>query len=330
MKEKRRFKKMLASILIIALAVFLGITLYPYINGFFGAIIVFVLFKPVFEFFIEKWKMNKTIAALLILLLTILIVLIPMGFVLNAIVGEVAHVFNSQGELIKQFDKINEMFPQVDLKEILNDQLDGVGEWIKNLALSSIAGIGTLIITLTIFFFVLFYLFVEQEKFEKILWAVIPFKKKNKEHLIEEFKNVTYSTVVTTGLIAVIQGVLLSISFLIFGVPGAIVWGFIGAILSFLPVVGVVLIWVPASLIYLFQANYFAGIGLFIAGLIMSNIDNFLRPIIQKKMGKMHPLISLVGIFIGIEYFGIIGIVIGPLLLSYFILICRMFREEYS
>jgi predicted PurR-regulated permease PerM len=94
-------------------------------------------------------------------------------------------------------------------------------------------------------------------------------------------------------------------------------------------VVGPSIVWGPASLIMLLTQNYVAGIGILIFGLVLSNVDNFLRPFIQQQIGKMHPLISLIGIFIGIPIFGLLGLIIGPLLLSYFFLTLKMFREEY-
>ncbi|MDD3043755.1 MAG: AI-2E family transporter, partial [Methanosarcinaceae archaeon] len=129
--------------------------------------------------------------------------------------------------------------------------------------------------------------------------------------------------------IALVQGSILTFTFLLFGIDGAFLWGFIAAILSFLPVVGATFIWVPAGIIQLLQQDYVTGIGVFVAGIIIGTIDNFLRPVIQNKIGAMHPFESLLGIIIGVSLFGLIGIVIGPLILSYFMLTVKMFSEEY-
>ena len=96
-----------------------------------------------------------------------------------------------------------------------------------------------------------------------------------------------------------------------------------------MPVVGAPLVWIPAAIVQLLQGEYIAGIAIVSAGLFISVIDNFLRPVIQKKVGEIHPFLSLLGIVIGVSLFGLIGIVIGPLLLSYFILTVEMFSKEY-
>jgi predicted PurR-regulated permease PerM len=146
---------------------------------------------------------------------------------------------------------------------------------------------------------------------------------------VQECKRVTYATIVATGLIALIQGILITLAFLVFDIQGAFFWGFITAFLSFLPVVGPTLIWLPGSVFLFIQHRIGAGIALMVWGILLTNIENFLRPMLQKRVGKIHPLISLIGVFIGIPLFGLLGIVIGPLLLSYFLLIIRMVREEY-
>ena len=118
-------------------------------------------------------------------------------------------------------------------------------------------------------------------------------------------------------------------SFLIFGIQGAFLWGFVTAILSFFPVIGPPFVWIPAAVIQFFQGDYRAGGGILIFGLILSNIDNLIRPYLAEKISKIHPLVSLVGIFVGVLSFGVMGIFIGPLLLALTILILRMFEEEY-
>jgi len=134
---------------------------------------------------------------------------------------------------------------------------------------------------------------------------------------------------VVSGIIAVIQGGLITIAFLIFGIKGAFFWGFVSAVLSFFPIIGPIIVWVPASIIEFASNNVKAGVGILIFGIIISSIDNFIRPFLQKKIGRMHPLTTLIGIFIGVPLLGLIGIIIGPLIISYAILTLKMFKEEY-
>ncbi|NCC71641.1 AI-2E family transporter [bacterium] len=133
----------------------------------------------------------------------------------------------------------------------------------------------------------------------------------------------------STGLVAIFQGVLLGLGFWFFNIEGAIFWGLLASILSFLPVLGVPLIWIPFSVVYFINENYFVAIGILVLGLIVNFSEYFVRPYLQKRIGNLHPLVSIIGIFIGLSAFGFVGIVIGPLIISYFVLTFKMFKEEH-
>ncbi|HII80185.1 MAG TPA: AI-2E family transporter, partial [Methanosarcina sp.] len=153
--------------------------------------------------------------------------------------------------------------------------------------------------------------------------------EENTATLMDEFSRIVRTTITSSGAVALVQGAILTITFLIFNIQGAILWGFIATIVSFVPVFGSTLVWVPAVIIQFLLGDYTAAIGILATGLFISVIDNILRPVIQKKVGEIHPFLSLLGIVIGVSLFGLIGIVIGPLLLSYFLLTIEMFSREY-
>ena len=185
------------------------------------------------------------------------------------------------------------------------------------------------VVTLSLVMFILYFMFVSQDSLKKQLFAISPFNKKNTEKLGQEFTDVTFTSLVASGLLALLHGFLISLAFLFFGFGKIFFWGFIAMILSFLPVVGISLIWIPVALIALAHHDYFAGIGMIIWGVIASNVDNLIRPFLQSRIGKIHPLNTLLGVFIGIPVFGLLGLILGPLLLSYSVLIVKMFVEEY-
>jgi predicted PurR-regulated permease PerM len=134
---------------------------------------------------------------------------------------------------------------------------------------------------------------------------------------------------ISSGAVALFQGAILTITFLIVEIQGAFLWGSIATLLAFVPVFGSTLVWVPATIIQFLLKDYNAGSAILIAGIFVSIVDSFLRPMIQKRVGEIHPFVSLIGIIIGVALFGLIGIIIGPLLLSYFLLTLEMFSKEY-
>jgi predicted PurR-regulated permease PerM len=139
----------------------------------------------------------------------------------------------------------------------------------------------------------------------------------------------TYSNVLGQGIIAITQGILLANGFWLFGIPDPIFWGVIGTFISFLPVVGAPTLCIPASIILFANDHTLRGILLLAYGLLfIGNIDNVLRMIINKRVGNTHPIITVIGVFIGIPLFGILGLVFGPLLLSYFLLLLEIYQTN--
>jgi predicted PurR-regulated permease PerM len=320
--EEQKIRKILAIGFISIITLILIYLLWPYANAFVGSLIIFFILRPLYNVFVKKLKWNKSLSAILTIFISILIILLPLMFLISFSISESQDLFKNGAVLSEGLQAfISEYNLQVYVSEL--------GGFIEKLLLDTIQNLPHIMISLTIMYFILFYLLINADIIDDKIMEFIPFGKKNSQKLLDEFKNIINSGVISTGIIAIIQGFLIWLGFVFFGLKGAILWGFIGALVSFLPVIGTAIIWLPISLFSLVQGNYYVGIGFLIWGLFLSNIDNLIKPFLQKKIGKIHPIISLVGIFIGIPIFGIFGVVAGPLFLSYFLLTLRMFQEEY-
>ena len=182
---------------------------------------------------------------------------------------------------------------------------------------------------LFLLFFLLYYLILYYEDIKRFIMKHLPFTRKNNLIIVERFKEITYSTMIGTFFIALIQGGLIAINFYLLGIPNALFWGSVAMIISFIPIIGTPIIWGPASAILIISGATGKGITLIIVGILISSVDNILRPIINQRYGRVHPLVSIVGLYIGILQFGIVGIFIGPLLIAYSILFTKLYIEEY-
>lgn len=338
---KRTYKQALATLLCLALMVLLLYAIYPYKNAFFGAFILFAVLRPLNRFLTMRLKIGSDIAAVLVILIAFLIILVPFFLLFTVVMAEAQNLI-VQVEYMPDLDALPETIrtvlndiisllpPDIDLKEKAMGMITKVAVLFSESMVGLAKNTGKIIIDLTIMLFLLFYMLTgERSAFSKSLRNAIPFNEENTTRLFDEFGSMVKTMLISTGAIALIQGALLTITFLIFGLKGAFLWGSITVLLSFLPVVGPPFIWVPASLIQLLQQDYVSAAGVFAGGVILSSVDNFIRPAIGKKVGELHPLVSLVGVIIGIDLFGLLGIIIGPLLISYTLLVARMFNEEY-
>ncbi|HEY3361848.1 MAG TPA: AI-2E family transporter [Methanosarcina sp.] len=340
---KKNVKMALALLIIAVLTVVIAYATLPYLNYIFGALILFIIFRSLYHFFVRKTRIGKQFAAILVIIISIFVVLIPLYFLLSVIVSEIQQLLFDQAsinasiqagghflmELLLRLNIPADIF-QTKIEEKAMELASQAVNYTSLFILGSIQSLSHQSIGLLIMYFLLYYLFIgEDSDFMRKMSVAVPFNEENTATLLEEFRTIVRTTLIATGAVAFVQGAILTIVFLIFNIQGAFLWGALAAILSFLPVVGAPLVWVPIIIIQIMQGNYIAGICILATGLFISVIDNFLRPIIQKKVGEIHPFLSLLGVVIGVSLFGLIGIVIGPLLLSYFVLTVQMFSREY-
>lgn len=343
MDPKLRIRKYGAILAITLLGILLGYALFPFWSAILGALILFALFRPVQKYFTKKLKLNRSFSAILVILITIFSILIPVGITV-AVIGNGITNYYSQNK--KHFNDLPSLIPDsinqdteiiegVTIRSATEDMelgevLKSTANTVKGFILSAISSISNLGLQLLIMYLIFYYLLKDMDKLTQVFYRYSPFKKRNSTKLLTEFHNMTYSNVVGAGVNAIAQGVVLGIGFWIFGLPDGVFWGFVGGILSFIPVLGPVLVWVPAGIISILSGDYFAGIGILIwGGVLVSLVDNVIRLAVNSKLGHIHPLITLLGIFIGLPLFGFLGLVLGPALLSFFLLLVKMYREEF-
>lgn len=334
-----KVKVVLASAVLILITIELIYGILPYLNAFLGAFILFVILRPINHLLTNKIRLPKNIAALITIIISFVVILLPLYFLIVTVISELqsalSHVndipiyLNSLSSLVNSLH-LESTYAFINLNERISQAATSVANYISMVLFGLIQSIGQRAVEFTIMYFLLYYLFInEGTDVANKLYDVIPFNKHNRDELSEEFSNVVKITVISSIIMALIQGGILAISFYLLHIQGPLLWGSMAAIFSFVPVIGAAAIWLPASIIQFLQHEYVAGIGILISGIFISTMDNFIRPYIQKKIGSLHPLISLIGIIVGINLFGPLGLVAGPLLLMYFILIVRMFYEEY-
>lgn len=326
--KSRMYDAVLAGIIAIGLLIVLAYSLLPFIGSFFGAIILYVLLKPGHRYVTKKLHWNKRVSAIFFIVLSILVVILPIVLLIRLVYLQSVEVF-IRGDLIESsISQLNELLPQINLEALFSSQIGNIGTYISNLLLGVIQNTITFTIGLVIAYFLVYYMLIEEKFYRKVL-GVLPFKEKNSLRLVRELKTITYTTVIVTGILAIMQGILVGIGFYFASIKGFILWGFIAAIISFIPVIGTPFVWGPGVIYKFIQGDSYVALALLLWGLFLSNVDNFIRPYLQDRVGKIHPLTTLLGVFLGINMFGLVGVIIGPLLISYAFIILEMFKEEY-
>ncbi|HEY9504346.1 MAG TPA: AI-2E family transporter [Gemmatimonadales bacterium] len=314
--------------LILVLGLALLYALWPFSTGLVGAPVLYVVMAP-----LHRWlsrRMPVRVAAAVVVVLGILLVLGPGVSLVGLVAAEAQDMATNviRSPLVARISRIRVGPYQV------GAQLEQIGSQIISFIGASALGlIGTatrLGIQLTIAFFGLYYLLVAPRAIWRAVRPFIPFSAASAEILRRRFGDVTVSTLVGTGLTALIQGLAVGLAFWTLGLSNPLFWGVVTVIFAILPVVGSGLVWGPGAASLAMDGRWGAVIGLVAWGiLVVGNVDNVIRPIVFRRWAQIHPFVTVIGAFMGLRYFGLLGLLIGPLAISYFFELIRMYRLEY-
>ena len=318
----------LAALVILGLGGALLLALAPYASGLIGGVVLYVLFAPLHSLLARRLAPRPSAGLMVIVALVALVV--PTLTFAGLLVDQAQSIAS---ELMRG-PLVDRLFALEIGRFAVGPALRGVGQQLLGRLGSSAFGLlgqATRIgLNLTIAIFILYYLLLHSRQSWQALKPYIPFSPASADLLRDRFRDVTVSTVIGTGLVAAIQGICVGLGFLLTGLPNALFWGLVTVVFAILPVVGSGLVWGPGALSLILSGRYGAALGLVLLGvLVVGNVDVVIRPAVFRRFAQVHPLITLVGAIGGVGYFGLIGILIGPLAVSYFFELIRIYRLEY-
>jgi len=320
--------------IILVILIALGCIIAYSLQGIFGSIlstlVLYTILRPPFIYFTEVKTLNKSFVAVLLLFISIIVLVLPFYGLSSMVIEKIAELQNDPGYFKNTLFKLKHLVPiGGDLQNLVEDGIKKAGVWATGLFPSLISGAFNIVLGLLLMYFLLYFMLVEREKFESALLKYAPFRAQNAQRFAEEMRNTTYANVLGQGFIALVQGSLVGLSFYVLGYKDPMFWGVITTFISFVPVLGPPVVFVPAALMQIAEGHNFAGWGMLIFGfVVIINIDNVLRFMIAKRVGNIHPIITVIGVVIGIPLFGILGLVFGPLLLSYFVLLIKIYETS--
>jgi len=317
-----------AAALILLLGLGLAIALAPYVTGLLGGVVMFVVFHPVFNWLSPR--LGRGPSAGLVVLLILVVIIVP-GAVLTGIAVDQAQSIASDmsgSEFLSRIEQLK--IGPLDIGVELARSTQDLGHWLGRNAIGFLGTLTRIGVNIVVSLFVVYYLLLEPDRAWELVTSNTPFSASNTLILKERFLAITYSTIIGTGLIALAQGALLTFGLFVTGLPGALFWGMVTVVLAILPVVGTGMVWVPAAAYLAYSGRFSAAIFLTALGVIViGNADLAIRPAIFRRYASVHPLVTVVGVLGGITYFGLLGLLVGPLAISYFFELLQMYREEF-
>ncbi|WP_128546898.1 AI-2E family transporter [Larkinella soli] len=319
---------LIVSLIIIAVFVFLG--LRQYTIALLGSGIFYVIFRPWFRFLVKKKKWNRLLVTILLILFSVIVIIMPFFALSLLLVNRIQYYSQNSGQILQLIDKMEKAtgITLTDQKNIQSLVQQGAGFASRQFP-SILSGTLDVIISLGLLYVGLYFIFMDEEKFLKGLRRYLPFDNDTLDELGEDLKNMVNANILGQALVSLVQSILTGLTLWIFGVPDAAFWGTVAFFFAFIPILGTPIIWGPAGILMISQGQTGNGVGILVVGVIVIiNVDNLLRVILAKRMGDVHPFITLTGIVLGVPVFGILGLVIGPLLLSYFIVLFKVFERQ--
>src|SRR5436190_2740052 len=318
-----------AAALIAALFIAIVVALTPFFSGLLGAAVLYVMFLNPYRW-LARW-LKPGIAASFVLITALLVIALPLTWLIGVVIDQAPDALRRvQGSgVFARFAalRIGNMPIGAELAKASGDLLS----WLSTQLVAFVGGATSAALNLVIAFFGLYYMLRSGAQMWVAARGYIPFSERTADALKGRFFGVTQATLLGTALIAVLQGTLVGTGFWLVDLPNPLFWGTVTAFASILPVLGSGLVWLPAVLILAAQGRYASAVVMLVIGAgIASNVDNVIRPLVYRRVSNIHPMITLVGAFAGVRYFGLLGLLMGPLAIAYLFELLRFYREEYQ
>ena len=318
--------------------------LKPFFFPLFWATVIAGVVSPLYKRL--NAKLNRpNVSALIILLMITFIIILPAGVIGSLLISESLQIYDDlnrdssypEESLRKIMNvikynpyldrlKINEVFWTEKFSEIARGIAGYIFVHIRSLTQNTLI----FIVKFAIMFYALFFFVRDGDKFLRMLLRFLPLEDDRGEMLYKRFADTTRAALKATLIIGGLQGILGGLVFLVAGIEGALFWGIVMVVSSLVPSIGCSIIWVPAGIIMLLTGHTWEGILILISGVVViSTVDNLLRPALIGRDVQLHPLLIFLSSLGGIALFGISGFVIGPIITSLFLASWEMYDHFY-
>lgn len=326
-----RFRQIALMLLIVVIGYLLVSELKIFMPGFLAAVTMYILTREYYFTLTEKHKWKGGLASSLLIFIILILIALPIFFSIELVSPKIRSISVHQDAIMQGLQVIAQKIEKLTGVSLFN------GENAKTMAVKITAfvpqllnGTAVMLANILMMFFVYFFMLSGGRKMESYITRLIPLQTRNIDLIAKETKMMIKANALGIPLICIVQGVFAAIGFWIFGVKDWGMWGFLTGAFAFFPMVGTMIIWVPlVAYMYATGIDWQAtALGLYML-LITGNMDYVARMTFMKKMGDVHPLITIFGVIVGLNLFGFIGLIFGPLLVSYFIILVKIYLNEF-
>ncbi|QXP62407.1 AI-2E family transporter [Polaribacter sp. HaHaR_3_91] len=327
----RIIRQIFVLLLILFILILIFRELIPYLSGILGAVTIFVLLRKAMLFLVKKnWKPN--IAAAFLILVSFIGILLPISGILLMLANKVRDVVGNSEEVVSKFKtQMTSLESKVGYNFTDSIDAEEVSSWITDNLQGFVGSTFNIFISIGLMYFLLYFMLVNEKILRKSLYKYLPINEVNLKIIGSEAKSMVRSNTIGIPLVAIAQGIIALIGFLIFDINNPFFWFTIVTVGSMIPFIGTFVGILPVFILTLASGDSVAAWGILIYGIVVvGSTDNIIRLLVLKKLDDVHPLITLIGVIVGVPLFGFIGLIFGPLLISLFLVIVKIYRKEFA
>lgn len=332
--DEAYFDKIMTALILVILIVFSFLLLRPILLSIIFGLLLAFIFAPVYDWLLKRIK-SKNLTATIIMILLLLIIFLPIWFLTPILIDQSFKIFQSTLQ-IDFVTPLKNLFPKFFASEQFSTQISSVvssfaiktANSVTSAFTNFLVNLPAISMHILVVLFTFFFTLRDREEVADYVKSLLPFPKEVEKKLFQYSSEITKSVLYGIILIGILQGIIAGLGFFIFGAPNALFLTLLAVIAGILPILGTAIIWIPVFILMLIAGNNLAAWGIFAFGMLSSWIDNILRPIFISKMTKIHSGIVLISMIGGAFFFGILGVVIGPLVIAYLLIILELYRKK--
>lgn len=331
MSVKEQYRKYSLITIILGLGLLLFLKMTPFMGGILGACTIYIMVRDQMLYLTQKKKIRKSVTAIILLIEAILCFLVPLSLAVWLLISKLQTVNVDTATFVDTITNLADWIRRKTEYDLLSkENISSIASILPGIGQFLMGGISSFAVNLFVLVFVLYFMLIGGTKMEQYIYELLPFSDSNKKHVMNEINMIVRANAIGIPLLAIIQGAIATLGYYLFDAPSALLFGFLTCFATVIPIVGTTIVWFPLAAYMAISGDWPHAIGLLLyCGLIVTNIDNLIRFILQKKMADTHPLITIFGVVIGLSLFGFMGVIFGPLLISIFILCVNIFKEQY-
>lgn len=301
------------------------------LGAFMGALALYMLMRVPMFYLVYQKKWHRGLSALMLMLISLVAIVMPLAWVVNVLIDELTPMLQDTSRLEASMYSIDTFIQKKYGIDLLSaEMVKKIPGYVASIGGSLISATLSTITNLVIMYFVLYFMLVKSGEMERWIRVHLPIKNNNTTKLLSEVRSVVLSNTIGIPVLGAIQGIVAMIGYYMFGIDKPILWGIITGIASVIPFVGTMAAWVPLAILTFASGDTTNGYWLTFWGLIViGGSDNVFRFVLQKYMANIHPLITVFGVIIGLNMFGFLGLIFGPLLISLFFMLTRIYNDEF-